>query len=60
MSANSDKIRVSPWLDRKVYERMHERSRLTNATHQEIIEIAIQFYLDNVKISVSRSTRVAL
>ena len=60
MSANADKIRVSPWLEREIYERMHERSRLTNATHQEIIEIALQFYLDNVKISVTRSTRVGL
>ena len=57
MSANAEKIRVSPWIERDTYEKMHERARLTNATHQEIIEIALQFYLTNVKVTVSRTIK---
>lgn len=60
MSANADKIRITPWIERALYEQMHERSRLTNATHQEIVEIALQFYLENVKISVTRKARAIL
>lgn len=60
MSANADKIRISPWIEQETYRRMHERSVVTNATHQEIIEIALQFYLDNVKVTVTKSMRVTV
>lgn len=52
MARNSAKIRMTAWVKNGVYSRVHERHLLTGATHQEIIEKALEFYLDHVAVII--------
>ena len=60
MPANDERIKLTVMVDNPLYIRMRDFALKANATHNALMEAALEFYLDHVQVLIKIPTRTEM